>query len=101
MNRRPLSLIEVLQPQCFKATPERSRVTRTIVQPEIDTFEQQEAQKSAQAARRTCLADVPTLVEANRSAAQVKRERPEQKSALAARCATPSVGQFAPQLAGA
>ncbi len=67
MNRRPLSLIEVLQPQCFKATPERSRVTRTIVQPEIDTFEQQEAQKSA----------------------------------LAARCAKPSVGQFAPQLAGA
>ncbi len=67
MNRRPLSLIEVLQPQCFKATPERSRVTRTIVQPEIDTFEQQEAQKSA----------------------------------LAARCTKPSVGQFAPQLAGA
>jgi hypothetical protein len=51
MNRRPLSLIEVLQPQCYKATPERSRVTRTIVQPEIDAFEQQEAQQSALAAR--------------------------------------------------
>ncbi|MDO8959746.1 MAG: hypothetical protein Q7U85_08445 [Rhodocyclaceae bacterium] len=47
MNRRRLTLIEVLQPQCFKTTPERSRVTRTIVQPEIDSFEQMEAQASA------------------------------------------------------
>ncbi|MDP3033012.1 MAG: hypothetical protein Q8N33_13140, partial [Rhodocyclaceae bacterium] len=39
--------IEVLQPQCFNNTPERSRVTRTIVQPEIDTFEQMEAQANA------------------------------------------------------
>jgi hypothetical protein len=47
MNRRRLTLIEVLQPQCFNNTPERSRVTRTIVQPEIDTFEQMEAQANA------------------------------------------------------
>ena len=57
MNRRRLTLIEVLQPQSFKSTPERSRVTRTVVQPEIDTFEQMEAgagnvEKSALAARR-------------------------------------------------
>jgi len=57
MNRRRLTLIEVLQPQCFKTTPERSRVTRTIVQPEIDAFEQMEAktggtEKSAQEGRR-------------------------------------------------
>lgn len=42
MNYRRLTLIEVLQPQCFQATPERARVTRTIVQPEIDIFEQKE-----------------------------------------------------------
>lgn len=58
MNRRRLTLIEVLEPQCFKTTPERSRVTRTIVQPEIDAFEQMEgqtgtAEKSALARRRT------------------------------------------------
>lgn len=47
MNRRQLTLIEVLQPQCFNNTPERSRVTRTIVQPEIDLFEQMEAQANA------------------------------------------------------
>lgn len=57
MNRRPLTLIEVLQPRSFKATPERARVTRTVVQPEIDSFELLEAQggaaqKSALAARR-------------------------------------------------
>ncbi len=57
MNRRRLTLIEVLQPQSFKTTPERSRVTRTIVQPEIDSFEQMEAvagnvEKSALAGRR-------------------------------------------------
>lgn len=56
MNRRPLTLIEVLQPRSFKATPERNRVTRTIVQPEIDSFELLEAQggsaqKSALAGR--------------------------------------------------
>ncbi len=58
MNRRRLTLIEVLEPQSFKATPERSRVTRTIVQPEIDTFEETEAktggaEKSVMAGRRT------------------------------------------------
>jgi hypothetical protein len=47
MNSRRLTLIEVLQPQCFSATPERSRVTRTILQPEIDAFEQREAQAGA------------------------------------------------------
>ncbi|MEW6164023.1 MAG: hypothetical protein AB1642_03075 [Pseudomonadota bacterium] len=58
MNRRRISLIEVLQPQSFQATPERMRVTRTIVQPEIDAFEQTEAQaagkgKSALAGRQS------------------------------------------------
>ena len=57
MNRRQLTLIEVLQPRSFQITPERSRVTRTIVQPEVDAFEQQEAlvaaQNSALAGRRT------------------------------------------------
>lgn len=58
MNGRRLTLIEVLQPQRFTATPERSRVTRTILQPEIDTFEQMEAksgaaEKSAMAGRRS------------------------------------------------
>jgi len=58
MNRRRLTLIEVLQPQSFKTTPERSRVTRTIVQPEIDTFEEMEAktggvENSVMAGRRT------------------------------------------------
>jgi len=48
MNRRRLTLIDVLQPRRFQGTPERSRVTRTIVQPEIDAFEQQEAQAGAQ-----------------------------------------------------
>ncbi len=63
MNRRRLTLIEVLQPQSFKGTPERSRVTRTVVQPEIDTFEQMEAslgnsEKSALAARRNAAGSV-------------------------------------------
>jgi hypothetical protein len=57
MNRRRLTLIEVLEPRSFKATPERSRVTRTIVQPEIDSFEEMEAksgntEKSVMAVRR-------------------------------------------------
>lgn len=56
MKIRPLSLIEVLQPQAFCNTPERARVTRTIVQPEIDAFEEMEAGgnpgKSALAGRR-------------------------------------------------
>lgn len=48
MNRRRLTLIEVLQPHRFQGTPERSRVTRTIVQPEVDAFEEQEARVAAQ-----------------------------------------------------
>lgn len=44
MNRKSISLIEVLQPRAFKLTPERARATRTIMQPEIDSFEQMEAQ---------------------------------------------------------
>jgi len=55
MKSRSLSLIEVLQPRPFRDTPERARVTRTIVQPEIDAFEQMEANaaqgKSALAGR--------------------------------------------------
>jgi hypothetical protein len=57
MNTR-LTLIDVLQPKSFRITPERARVTRTIVQPEIDAFEQMEAQvankgKSALAGRQS------------------------------------------------
>ncbi|MFN3883996.1 MAG: hypothetical protein ACK4Q4_04450 [Rhodocyclaceae bacterium] len=54
MNRPQPSLIEILQPRSFQITPERARVTRTIVQPDVDAFEQREAeiaQKSAPAAR--------------------------------------------------
>lgn len=59
MNHRRLTLIEVLQPRAFGVTPERARVTRTILQPEVDAFEQMEAQmaatqeKSALAGRQT------------------------------------------------
>lgn len=58
MKRRPITLIEVLQPRPIQATPERARVTRTVVQPEIDSFELMEAQgsagqKSARTGRRT------------------------------------------------
>lgn len=61
MNRKSISLIEVLQPKAFRITPERARVTRTIVQPEIDSFELMEAQvatskgKLAQEMRQTSL----------------------------------------------
>ncbi len=48
MNRTRLTLIDVLQPRRFQGTPERSRVTRTIVQPEIDAFEEQEARLATQ-----------------------------------------------------
>lgn len=47
MNRSQLTLIDVLQPRRFQGTPERTRVTRTIVQPEVDTFEEQEARLAA------------------------------------------------------
>ncbi|MDI6745792.1 MAG: hypothetical protein QMD17_01485 [Rhodocyclaceae bacterium] len=57
MNRRRLTLIEVLQPQSFNNTPERSRVTRTIVQPEIDTFEQMEAQANANTVAKSAPAE--------------------------------------------
>lgn len=46
MKHRPITLIEVLQPQAFQNTPERARVTRTIMQPEIDAFEQMESQSA-------------------------------------------------------
>lgn len=55
MNRRRLTLIEVLQPRSFQITPERSRVTRTIVQPEVDAFEQQEALVAAQQPARAAV----------------------------------------------
>lgn len=58
MNAQRLTLIEVLQPRSFRNTPERARVTRTILQPEVDAFEQREAelQKSAPAGRRASAA---------------------------------------------
>lgn len=47
MNRSRLSLIDILQPRSYAATPERSKVTRTIVQPEIDAFEEMETLAAA------------------------------------------------------
>ena len=44
MKHRPITLIEVLQPRAFQNTPERVRATRTIIQPEVDSFELHEAQ---------------------------------------------------------
>lgn len=44
MTRRQLTLIEVLQPQSYGSHPARSRVTRTILQPEIDAFNECEAE---------------------------------------------------------
>ncbi len=79
-NPRRLTLIEVLQPRSFKATPERSRVTRTIVQPEIDAFEQMEAQAGNTAEK----------------SALVERQSEPLKQRLAAAAA-----QLAPQLVGA
>lgn len=56
MKHRPITLIEVLQPRAFQNTPERVRATRTIIQPEVDSFELHEAQalqgKPAQAGRQ-------------------------------------------------
>jgi hypothetical protein len=56
MYRRQLTLIEVLQPQSYGSNPARSRVTRTILQPEFDAFDEREAEvpppkKSAPARR--------------------------------------------------
>ncbi len=48
MNHSRISLLDILQPRQFKTTPERLKVTRTIIQPEIDAFEAQEAQLAAQ-----------------------------------------------------
>lgn len=84
MNRRRLTLIEVLEPQCFKTTPERSRVTRTIVQPEIDAFEQME--ERAGATEKSALA---------------KRHAPSRASAIASPITAPLPSQLAPQLVGA
>ena len=57
MKRRPITLIEVLQPQPFQITPERTRATRTIIQPEIDSFELSETHppqgKSTRAGRQS------------------------------------------------
>lgn len=50
MNRRGVSLIEILQPPRYQITPERARVTRTIIQPEIDSFEAEEARSRSQQA---------------------------------------------------
>jgi hypothetical protein len=43
MNTRQPTLIEVLFPRCFPTNPVRTKVTRTILQPEIDQFEKAEA----------------------------------------------------------
>ena len=43
MNKRQPSLISILQPPRFETNELRARVTRTVLQPEIDKFEQREA----------------------------------------------------------
>ena len=42
MNARQPSLIEVLYPRSFPSDPRRTKATRTVLQPEIDRFEQAE-----------------------------------------------------------
>jgi hypothetical protein len=65
MNGRQPTLIDILQPRHFAANPARTKVTRTIVQPEIDEFEKNLAKgagtgggkslaRSRSAARRRC-----------------------------------------------
>jgi hypothetical protein len=44
-HRRP-GLMEVLTPQSFPADPKRAAVTRCIVQPETDAFEEAESAES-------------------------------------------------------
>ncbi len=88
MNRRRLTLIEVLQPQCFSATPERARVTRTILQPEIDAFELMEAQaagaeKSAPAGRRAASAGNTSI-----ASSQTASNQPTKKAALSPQLAS-------------
>ena len=44
MNKHQPTMMDVLCPQYFQANALRERVTRTILQPEIDKFEQLEAE---------------------------------------------------------
>lgn len=40
MNGRPLTLMEILKPSRIRPNAQRDRVTRTVIQPDIDRFEQ-------------------------------------------------------------
>ncbi len=48
MNTRLPTLIEVLYPPSFASHPLRARVTRTVVQPEFDAFEEAEVENARQ-----------------------------------------------------
>jgi hypothetical protein len=39
MNARQPTLIEILRPQRFTPNPARTKVTRTVLQPDVDEFE--------------------------------------------------------------
>jgi len=42
MNTRRVTLLEVLFPRCVKSNALRAKVTKTVIQPDIDAFEQAE-----------------------------------------------------------
>ena len=46
------TLIEVLHPPCFESNPIRAGATRTVIQPDIDAFEQAEARLAAVCSKR-------------------------------------------------
>jgi hypothetical protein len=62
MNKHQPSMMDVLCPPNFQAHPLRQRVTRTILQPEIDKFEQMEAEGD-----RACHPQVPRARVSERS----------------------------------
>lgn len=47
MNEYRPTLMEILQPRHFQGNPKRAEATRTVLQPEIDKFEQFEAEMAA------------------------------------------------------
>ena len=61
MNARHPTLIDILRPRHFAGNAARAKVTRTILQPEVDEFEQKlaagdgtsAAKRSARPTRRT------------------------------------------------
>lgn len=50
MNHRSATLMEVLNPRRFRRNARRDQVTRTVIQPEVDRFEQAQDDGNATAA---------------------------------------------------